>query len=266
MHIDQLLLHLRVSGFAIINRVIPPEECETIEGRILVTAEKEASRYSGQKHVSLVSGLINYEQSFAPYLADERIMALAESLLGPHVRISFTSAIVNRIGLERGGWHADWPFNQKNAGHVPQPYPDAIMHITTLWMISPFTVENGGTLILPGSHRAAINPTDEIGVDPMAPFPGEMQATGEAGDVLMLDSRLWHATPPNLTDQPRIAMAVRYAPWWLNCEVVRPESDERKRMVDEPGSRDNVVPSIPRDVFDILPERTKPLYRHWVID
>ena len=27
--------------------------------------------------------------------------------------------------------NADWPFNQKNAGHVPSPYPDAVMHLTT---------------------------------------------------------------------------------------------------------------------------------------
>ena len=82
--------------------------------------------------------------------------------------------------------------------------------------------------------------------------------------MLVFDSRLWHATAPNNSDQPRAALAVRYAPAWLNLDVLRPGSDERRRLVDESGGSDNQVPAIPRAVFDRLPDVVKPLYRHWV--
>ena len=182
------------------------------------------------------------------------------------MRISFTTAIINNPGNSRGPWHSDWPFNQNNAGHIPAPYPDAVQHITTLWMLSPFNSETGGTLIVPGSHRSSNNPSGNNGVDPIAPYPTEMQPSGDAGSVLMFDSRMWHATAQNHTDQPRVGMAVRWAPWWLNLNVLMPGSVERKRMVDEVGGKDNEVLPAPPDVFESLPENVKPLFRHWVGD
>ena len=84
------------------------------------------------------------------------------------------------------------------------------------------------------------------------------------GSVLVMDSRLWHATAPNLTETDRVALAVRYAPWWLNTEILRPGSDTRRQLVDEPGRSDNLVPSLPRQVYDSLSTNVQPLYRHWI--
>ena len=86
----------------------------------------------GTDGVATRKGLLAFNQSFVPYLADERILGIAEALFGPHVRISFTTAHINLPGNARGGWHADWPFNQNNAGHIPAPYPDVVMHLTTI--------------------------------------------------------------------------------------------------------------------------------------
>ena len=80
----------------------------------------------------------------------------------------------------------------------------------------------------------------------------------------MFDSRLWHSTSPNLTNEPRVALAVRYAPWWLNLEVLRPESEDRKWLTRQTGNDENTVPSIQRDVFEQLPSDVQPLYRHWI--
>ena len=127
---------------------------------------------AASQRVSFVPTVINYDQSFAPYVADSRILALAKMLLGPNVRISFTSAIINDPGKLRTTWHADWPFNQTGACHVSTPYPDRIMHLTALIMVSPFTEANGGTLIVPGSHRffrRALGETDPVsGSRPLA--------------------------------------------------------------------------------------------------
>ncbi len=262
---DQLLLQLQISGFCVLEGVVPEGRCSEIRDSVSAAVQRARSDYpNAPTRVGFTPSIINHDQSFAEYLADERLMALAGRVLGSHVRISFTSAIINEPGNERGDWHADWPFNQRNAGHVPAPYPDAVMHITSLWMLSPFNVENGGTLVLPESHRMPTNPTAGNGADPREPFPTEMNIAGSAGSALIMDSRLWHATAPNRSSDPRVALAVRYAPWWLNLEVLRPDSDERKRMCDEIGKTDNIVPSIRSEVYDRLPDRVKPLYRHWV--
>jgi ectoine hydroxylase-related dioxygenase (phytanoyl-CoA dioxygenase family) len=78
-----------------------------------------------------------------------------------------------------------------------------------------------------------------------------------------MDSRLWHATAPNQTQEPRVALAIRYAPWWLNLEVLRPDSAERRRMCSESGQDDNRVPSVPNEVYSKLPGTVQPLFQHW---
>jgi ectoine hydroxylase-related dioxygenase (phytanoyl-CoA dioxygenase family) len=267
--VAEFALHMNVSGFYVLENVIPADCCAEIRDNVIETVRREHANYetgraAAKGKVGFTPSIINHNQSFAEYLADGRLLRLAGHLLGEHLRISFTSAIINQPGNVRGSWHADWPFNQNNAGHVPAPYPDAIMHITTLWMLSSFDSQNGGTLVVPGSHRSATNPTADGGPEPDETFPAEINVSGPAGSVLVMDSRLWHATAPNRSDQPRVALAVRYAPWWLNLEVLRPNSDERKRMCDEAGASENIVPAIRRDVFEQLPTDVKPMYRHWV--
>lgn len=263
MDIENLLLRLRIDGWCAVEEVIPKGDVERVRRSVLETVPRHRNPQA-PKGIGFVAGLINYDQSFAPYLADPRLLGIAERLFGEHVRVSMTSAIVNYPGNERGGLHADWPFNQNNAGHVPAPYPDAPMHLTTIWMLSAFTPENGGTLVVPGSHRTGDNPTGDPRIDAKAPYPTELQVTGPAGSVMVFDSRLWHATAPNRSAEPRVALAIRYAPWWLNLEVLMPGSVERARMVDEPGKTDNQVPPVPKQVYETLPANVKPLYRHWV--
>lgn len=266
MSIAKYVRQLRDDGFCLVEEVIPPDRIGSVTASLLkmIALERQPLADTTTSGVSFVGGLINRDQSFAPYLADPRLLGLAEALLGRHVRISFTSAIFNEPGKPRGFWHADWPFNQRNAGHLAAPYPDICMHLTSLWMISPFTRANGGTLIVPGSHRTTNNPTGDNGVDPDSPYPSELLVTGKAGSVILFDSRLWHCPNKNPSSETRLALAVRYAPWWLNLDLLRPGSDERKRMVDEPGATDNQVPLVPADVFEQLPANVKPLFRHWV--
>lgn len=262
---DACVQRIKTDGYCVVEEVIPVSRCRSIRERVGEAVGQQRQNYSNAPaNVGFTPSIINHDQSFAEYLADEALLAIAGRLLGEHLRISFTSAIINEPGNDRGGWHADWPFNQKNAGRVLAPYPDAVMHLTTLWMLSAFDADNGGTLVLPGSHKQATNPTAPGGPNPNETLVGEINVCGSLGSVLVMDSRLWHATAPNRTDQPRVALAVRYAPWWLNLEVLRPESDERRRMCDEAGATDNIVPSIRADVYERLPLPVQPLYRHWV--
>ena len=129
-----------------------------------------------------------------------------------------------------------------------------------IYMLSDFTEGNGGTLLAPGSHRALYDHDQETR---MEPHPGQTQAVGPAGSALMFDSRMWHAVPVNKTNEIRVGVTVRYAPWWLNLNCIIPGRPEREFMTDPDGNKErNIQFPLPREGFNSLPKEVQPLFLH----
>jgi ectoine hydroxylase-related dioxygenase (phytanoyl-CoA dioxygenase family) len=103
-------------------------------------------------------------------------------------------------------------------------------------------------------------------INPNSPHPDECRLLGTAGTVAVCDARLWHAVAPNLTNQERMAVIVRYAPWWLNLDPLRPGTIDRQDIVDSTGGSNAHVPSLPASVLERLPEKVKRLLRYSVED
>jgi len=248
-------------GYCCIENVIPPERVDEIRDNVArdVWANSWLERPTGY-----VPGFLRVNQSLAPYLAAESVLGLVRSFFGPHVRISMLTGTVNAPGIPRGALHADWPYNQSGAAHIPAPYPDCVLHLVTFWMLTHFTAEGGGTIVVPGSHKRGDHPRAGGAVDPSQPYPGERQLEGRAGSVAVMDARMWHAVAPNQTDRERVAVLVRYAPWWLNTAPLRPGTIDLQEIVEKQKGQDSQVPPLPREVFENLPLDVKPLLRYLV--
>lgn len=76
--------------------------------------------------------------------------------------------------------------------------------LNALVMLDDFTVENGATHLLSGSHSLAERPSDSMF------FEQASRAIGERGSVLLFDSRVWHATGINRTASPRRALTLSF--------------------------------------------------------
>lgn len=268
---------IETDGFCVLPAIVPsaanPAICDDLlraqsEHRADAEAELAKTRARGHRvgnqGVAPLRQIINYVQSFAPYLASRQILDVAEHFFGPWARISSTDVVINHPGNARGYWHSDWPYNATNSSHIRAPYPDALMHLASIWMFTDFNDTTGGTYLVPGSHRSSQNPAAGgiPGVDPDGDYPTQIQATGAAGSVLLYDSRLWHAVAPNRSDSARVAILVRYAPWWLNLNPAMPGRPEHDMMVVETGGKNYESPSVFSAVYDQLPADVQPLYRH----
>jgi ectoine hydroxylase-related dioxygenase (phytanoyl-CoA dioxygenase family) len=77
---------------------------------------------------------------------------------------------------------------------------DFPMMLNCLIMVDDFSVENGGTYLLPQSHLEERKPTDEEF------FSKAIQAVGKAGDILVFNANVWHASAPNKTQAGRRAI------------------------------------------------------------
>lgn len=77
---------------------------------------------------------------------------------------------------------------------------DFPMMLNCLIMLDDFTVENGGTYLLPKSHLEERKPSDKEF------FSSAIQATGIKGDILVFNANVWHASAPNKTQNDRRAI------------------------------------------------------------
>jgi ectoine hydroxylase-related dioxygenase (phytanoyl-CoA dioxygenase family) len=72
--------------------------------------------------------------------------------------------------------------------------------LNCLIMVDDFTIENGGTYLLPKSHLEERKPSnDEF-------FKNATQAVGNGGDILVFNANVWHASAPNTTNLDRRAL------------------------------------------------------------
>jgi len=74
--------------------------------------------------------------------------------------------------------------------------------LNCLVMVDDFTVENGGTFLIPQSHLEERKPSNKEF------FFRAVQATGKRGDILIFNANLWHASAPNHTQDHRRAIPI----------------------------------------------------------
>lgn len=244
---DKYVTQLEQEGWCVMDGIIPADEVDAVRQEVEIS-EPSYKKFS-EEHDRWSKNVIAFFPSLAPHLSNKHLLNVVKAILGPQVRISQTEYKIRPPHYELNrAYHSDFPHDLKQPWHVSQPFPKAVIGITTLWMLTPFTTSNGGTWVVPGTHVSPRNPRGENdGIDEFAPIPGEFQATGDAGSVLIMDSRIWHSNAASPSEKPRTAVVVRYAPWWLNLEFFGV----------------NTAP-VPAEVFDTFPEETKLLYDHRV--
>lgn len=76
--------------------------------------------------------------------------------------------------------------------------------VQILVMLDDFTLENGATYLLTGSHRVPERPTDAEF------FQRADRAVGRKGSMLIFDSQIWHAAGDNSTDFPRRCLTLTF--------------------------------------------------------
>jgi ectoine hydroxylase-related dioxygenase (phytanoyl-CoA dioxygenase family) len=75
----------------------------------------------------------------------------------------------------------------------------------SIWPLADFTVENGATRVVPGSHREGKEPSGSP-EQLLGPHPQEVRLIAPVGSVAVFNGQLWHSAMPNHSraDRPNV--------------------------------------------------------------
>lgn len=90
--------------------------------------------------------------------------------------------------------------------------------LNMLIMLDDFSLENGATYLMTGSHLRDAKPKEEDF------FAHADRATGGAGSVLLFNSNLWHAAGSNATDKPRRALTLTFTKPFMKQQLDYPRA------------------------------------------
>jgi ectoine hydroxylase-related dioxygenase (phytanoyl-CoA dioxygenase family) len=134
------------------------------------------------------------------------VMALCEATLLPYAA-NFQLNYSGIMHLEPGAPAQDL---HRDGLLYPVRHPCPPMILPTMWALSDFTAQNGGTRVVPGSH---------LWEHEREPFEDEVLSTEmPAGSVLVYTGGTWHGGGENRSDGTRTGMALQYSLGWLRQE------------------------------------------------
>jgi len=196
----------RHNGFLKLPGRLPPEVVEELKETIWrhIREEIEPVVRDRQGRVVRISNIWARDPIFRDALTDPLILDPLESLLGPNIEL-----ITNRHN------HA----TLRLAGDGTDYFHRDVLQwtrsiVTVLFYLEETTVENGCTLVVPGTHLFPGRPVNSLGEDEEIARSGVLNQAVPvpmpAGGLLAIDSLVMHSAGTNRTSGSRMSMTVGY--------------------------------------------------------
>lgn len=212
--IDQAEKDLHDHGICLVADVLTGEALTRVQDRLAaVAADDRDDGYATDFRLDLddsnqrVWGLLSKGRPFVELVEHPLALRLLESVLGPDMLLSNISSNITRSGGGEMVLHADQMY-------MPAPW-SGVQGANAIWAIDDFTAANGGTIIVPGSHKFNRRPEgDELtaeGIPLQAP----------AGTMCVMDGRVWHKTGSNTTNGQQRAGVFA----WYTLPIYRPQEN-----------------------------------------
>jgi hypothetical protein len=207
-------------GYVKLEQFIPSARLSLLRERLraLYAAEGEAAgaEFRQEPGARRLANLVDKGDVFVECILEPAVLEHVRHVLGPYFKLSSLNArSVNAQSAEPQPLHVD-------AGAVPDERGYWVCN--SVWMLDDFTSENGALRVVPGSHRSGQRPQDVL-ADLRQPHPEEVLVTGRAGDLVVMNSHLWHGGSGNRTDRPRLALHAFY------CRSDKPQQQYQKALL-----------------------------------
>ncbi|MFM0029604.1 phytanoyl-CoA dioxygenase family protein [Paraburkholderia madseniana] len=197
--LDEAAAELRINGYTVLEGGLSRDRIDALKAGLDRTYRRQAEELGGEAVLRRINDadvarcMLSYEEDFLEVATCAPLMALARRILGPEFVLMQQNGIINRPDHEnnQAKWHRDLAYQHWTTSKV--------LAINALLCIDDFTVENGATFVLPGTHHVAEFPTNSF----VSKF--EKQLSVPAGSYLILDAMLFHRAGTNRSNSVRRA-------------------------------------------------------------
>jgi ectoine hydroxylase-related dioxygenase (phytanoyl-CoA dioxygenase family) len=226
--VEREVAAIREAGFVVLPDLIPPGDLAEMRRALAPALDAELygrNDFEGHR-TQRVYSLVAQAPVFAALVEHPRVLALCDAFLEPNYLLTASQAIRILPGETPQPFHTDDSFYR-----IARPR-DAVS-LSFIFAVDPFTVENGATQVVPGSHRWEDAAVERLLGDidfatvPDAqriPRPKGARPTwlrGELLDVVMpagagiaFLGTLVHRGGENRSDRPRLALSNQYCQPW----------------------------------------------------
>ena len=207
-------------GYVVLPGAIDGKLLNGLRRRTLELFDEEGERagheFKQEEHAHRLSNLVDKGDEFRQAVALPAVLEYVRHVLGPDMKLSSLNARSADPYTDVGQpLHVDM-------GALPDERGYWVCN--TVWMLDDFTLENGPTRMVPGSHRWGTRPQDVL-EDPLAPHPDEILLTGKAGTIAVMNAHMWHGGTANRSAAPRLAMHAFY------CRRDKPQQQYQKQLL-----------------------------------
>jgi ectoine hydroxylase-related dioxygenase (phytanoyl-CoA dioxygenase family) len=180
--------------------------------RLLEEHEKANGNHSrqatGTRHVD---GLGYQGELFERVYTHPKLLAAVRHILGDEFRFGGLHGRDPLPGFGQQGLHGD---------AVPRYPHEPYQVVTSLWALDDFTLKNGATRLVPGSHLEGGLPPKDLR-QPGSQHPKQIFASTPAGSAIIFNGHLWHSGTQNNSKAPRRALQCIYlAPTFPNFSAI----------------------------------------------
>ena len=138
------------------------------------------------------------DSGYASLVRQPLLFSAANAVIGPGCQVSGLGFRAPLPGCGHQGLHPDFFPGQRTSG----PW----QVLAAMWCITAFTRDNGSLRVIPGSHRSARDPSDDMEFPGMGPHPDEVKLIAPAGSLILFNSAsLWHSGTLNYSPGLRLA-------------------------------------------------------------
>ncbi len=213
--LDQAVETIRLLGYAVLDGGYSSAELEQFGAAFERAKAALHERSGGLKELEeideqdTIRAPMALDPLFLKLASNEAVLAICRQLIGEYIVLNQQNGIINPpLGkrYNQGAFHRDLPFQ-----HFVSTRPLAI---NALFCLDEFTSSNGGTYVLPGSHRQEAFPSDSV------VLATQVQLSAPAGSYILLDGLTYHSGAVNRTEQGRRAVNHLYS-----VPIIRPQID-----------------------------------------